>query len=47
MVKHKINPPKIYWKKMKMPPKIIQMILPKKLMYLRHFWFVNVTFCIS
>lgn len=33
MVKHKTNPPKIYWKKINMPPKIIQMILPIKLIY--------------
>lgn len=35
MVKHKTNPPKIYWKKINIPPKIIQMMLPKKLMFLR------------
>lgn len=31
MVRHKINPPKIYWKKIKIPPKTTQIILPIKL----------------
>lgn len=35
IVKHKTNPPKIYWKKINIPPKIIQMMLPIKLMVLR------------
>ena len=30
MVKHRIKPPIIYSKNIKIPPKIIQMILPKK-----------------
>jgi len=30
MVRHKIRPPKIYWKKMNIPPKMIQMMLPNK-----------------
>lgn len=43
MVKHKTNPPKIYWKNINIPPKIIQMILPKKLMFLRVIDCLNVT----
>lgn len=31
MVRHSTNPPKIYWKKIKIPPKITQIILPIKL----------------
>jgi hypothetical protein len=30
MVRQRINPPMIYSKKIKIPPKIIQIILPKK-----------------
>lgn len=44
MVKHKTNPPKIYWKKINIPPKIIQMMLPKKLMFLRVADYLIVTF---
>ena len=43
IVKHKTSPPKIYWKKIKIPPKIIQMILPMKLMVLRYGNCLNVT----
>lgn len=32
MVRHSIKPPKIYPKKMNIPPKMIQMILPNKFM---------------
>ena len=36
IVKQSTNPPKIYWKKIKMPPKITQIMLPIKLiMHLR------------
>ena len=35
IVKHKTNPPKIYWKKINIPPKIIQIMLLIKLMFLR------------
>ena len=47
MVKHKTNPPKIYWKKINMPPKITQMMLPMKLMVLRLGNCLNVTYKIE
>ena len=36
IVKQSTNPPKIYWKNIKIPPKTIQIILPIKLIVLRH-----------
>ena len=34
IVRQRINPPIMYSKKIKIPPKIIQMILPKKFIFL-------------
>lgn len=32
MVRHRISPPKMYWKKINIPPKMIQIMLPIKFM---------------